>query len=127
MKRDMDLIRQVLLLLEEKPAGPVMSNDLHASIENVETIDLLSHLELMTDAGLIKARVTWYTAGNGGKAVINSITWEGYEFLEAAREGSIWEKAKRAAGALSFEVLKHFLITAAKNQAVKAIAQLSES
>jgi len=48
-----------------------------------------------------------------------NLTWDGHEFLDAARNPSLWERAKCTAlkqtGGLSLEVLKSVLIDLAKH------------
>lgn len=51
--------------------------------------------------------------------MVKSLTWDGHEFLEAARDDSLWEKAKRLVlektGTLTFEALKLALMEAMKS------------
>jgi len=48
------------------------------------------------------------------------LTWEGHNFLDAAREESRWKKAmtviKDKAGTVSFEIVKQVLVSMAKEQ-----------
>jgi hypothetical protein len=45
---------------------------------------------------------------------INGLTWAGHEFLEASRDDSRWNKAKKIisekTGSFSFEILKSILM-----------------
>ena len=47
-----------------------------------------------------------------------SLTWQGHEFIEAARNDTFWKKAKKIvfskSGALSIDVVKALLIAMAK-------------
>lgn len=73
------------------------------------------HVKLLEEAGLIEARIMTAMGGEF-ECVVNSLTWAGHEFLEAARDNSRWEKVKRLVvektGSLPFEVLKAGLLQA---------------
>ena len=57
--------------------------------------------------------------------MITSVTWAGYEFLDAARSDTVWNRAKSAvitgAGGLAFDVLKAVLIKVGVDQAMQAL------
>lgn len=115
MKRDMDLARQILLAVEERPYQSGSGFTLtHKEIE-AETLDY--HVMLLHEAGLIEATNTTYL---GGKTVwrIKRLTWQGHEFLEAARDQSTWNQAKKTisekGGSLTFDVLKGVLTQLAR-------------
>jgi hypothetical protein len=86
MKRDMDLIRRILLSTE--------SEDLD-SIQDVDGKTLAFHVALLEEAGLLKAYLSYDGADLPVGFVIRRITWSGYEFLESVRDKTIWEKAKK--------------------------------
>lgn len=114
MRRDMDLIRNILLELESQPsAGPL--KDLR--IESYNEDEISYHVLLLHEAGLIEAldasgrdRLQWWPI---------RLTWQGHEFLEASRDDARWKAAKEkivgAGGGLVFEVLKQLLVTLMKN------------
>jgi hypothetical protein len=106
MKRDKELIKQLLLLAEESESIltitqdtiPVQLEYLKATIETI-----VQHTAMLIDAGLIKGKLM------KGGVVITAMTWEGYEFIENARNNKVWNSAKRAAGELSWEVFVNVL------------------
>lgn len=110
MKRDMDLIRLVLMELEDGKAPEEMSK---FSEEQVTY-----HRYLAKEAGLIEAAVA--KDGQGRVADVHpiSLTWDGHEFLDLARSSSVWSKAKNKlleiGGSWSVDLLKEALTTAAK-------------
>ena len=116
MKRDMDLVRKILLEVEELPGPRPKLRELE--IEGCDEVQVQYHLKLMSDAGLIDT----YEAGDPGKLKLlpQGLTWDGHDFLDAAREESRWRKAmasiKQKAGAVSFEVVKQVLVSIAKDQ-----------
>lgn len=113
MHRDMDLIRKILLAIEAHPEP--YSWDVPLDIPGCSEKEICYHVKLLEEAGLIEARIM--TASGGVfKCAVNSLTWAGHEFLEAAREDSRWAKVKHLVvektGSLSFEVLKAGLVQA---------------
>jgi hypothetical protein len=72
------------------------------------TEEVVAHLRLLEDAGYVDAR--FMGPIDNDTAVILRITHAGYEFLEASRQPTLWEKAKqhvKSVGApLSLEIVK---------------------
>ena len=115
MKRDMDLVRSILLKIEASEGDPRMRIRL-GSFEGHSAIEVSYHVKLMTQAGLIEAKDR--STFDGFRWEPQQLTWAGHEFLAAARDGNLWERAKRIAlkqtGGLSLEVLQEVLINLAK-------------
>jgi hypothetical protein len=85
MKRDMELIRLLLLKQEIGEAPPELAK---YSVE-----EKLYNLQLMDDANLI---VVHFGKGNQGEVVdvdIRRLTWAGHDFLDATKDSKIWKKA----------------------------------
>jgi hypothetical protein len=85
MKRDMNLIR--LLLLETEGEDP--KPDLSPYNEDQR----LHHSALLIEAGLVHGEIILDGNGQPGATVILRLTWAGHEFLDAARNDTIWHKA----------------------------------
>jgi repressor of nif and glnA expression len=124
MKRDMDLARKILKLIEDD-ADPNNFTDL--DLEPLEGQgynheQIAYHVRLLHEAELVDAKST----NQGVSYKVRSLTWEGHDFLEASRDDTIWEKAKnivlKKTGGIAFETLKATLIDLGKN-AVKEITQ----
>ncbi|MGG3925690.1 DUF2513 domain-containing protein [Metabacillus fastidiosus] len=105
MKRDMDLIREILIKTEEKESS--------TSWEPIEIDgydeDLLEYnVKLLKQNGLIEAQ---FSLPSG--FMIRNLTWEGHEFLDAARNETIWKKTKNIViekgGSVSFQILIELL------------------
>jgi len=119
MKRDIDLIRKILIYLEEKPDDRVVQ-EIH--LEGYSTKEIQYHFILMDEAGFIRCERE--KSSSTDDRVIRvypfSLTWQGHEFLEASRNDTFWKKAKDTvkskAGALPIEVLKALLISMAKEK-----------
>ena len=114
MQRDVDLIREILMQMADHDHG--YAPKLELSGHTNEEVGF--HIWLMADAKLIKAIDVTAHGEASPSAIPIHITWQGYEFLEAARSQSAWESGKKLvlskAGGLSFELLKAYLIYEAK-------------
>lgn len=109
MKRDMDLLRQLLLKLETcneddgQSIWHYKSNDM--PIDGYSWEQVLYHYQLAVEAGLVD---------QGGQGVMNGflfrrLTWAGHDFVDAVRDDDIWRKTRQgatAAGGFSVELLK---------------------
>lgn len=116
MERDMDLVRKILLEVER-----LFPSDKFEiiEIENYDRSTINYHLTLLKGAGLIKAEeIPIMNSQNEFYPI--ELTWEGHDFLDAARNDTIWKQAKafmkdKGMG-LSFDVLKGVLILKAKQE-----------
>jgi len=119
MKRDMDLVRAILLKIESSEGDP-RKRVMLGSFEGHSNIEVSYHVKLLAQAGLIEARD--HSTFSGFAWVPQQLTWDGHEFLDAARSDNLWKQAKnvvlKQTGGLSLEVLKPVLINLAK-QAVE--------
>ena len=97
MKRDIDLIRRILTEVEANDGTSVWSTSNPLAAYNVG---------LMHDADLVDARVISNSQGLPAQAAILKITWEGHDFLDAAKDDTIWNtvKAKVLAPGVSWTV-----------------------
>jgi uncharacterized protein DUF2513 len=86
VKRDMDLVRAILLAVEARPTN---STEVSVSVPGRDDREVGEHLQLMEDAGLVEG--VYISSGSAG---CNRLTWHGYEFLESARNETVWKKAK---------------------------------
>jgi hypothetical protein len=111
MKRDMDLIRELLLKLESLPFDQEHPAALHAHEERVavdghSTTEIAYHLRLLKDAGLIGPP----TKSQLGTAIwFDGLTWAGHDYLDAIRDPEVWRKTKEgasAAGGFTVDLLK---------------------
>lgn len=109
MKRDMDIIRRILLARME-------SNELQiTSLESVEPAVFVAHAQWMEEAGLIKA--TFFPEGKitASQAFVFRLTWNGCEFADAVASDTLWKKAKdnviKPGLSFTFDTLKDWLKT----------------
>jgi hypothetical protein len=115
MKRDADLVRQILLKIEASSPDDNLSE---LSVEGYSPEQVTYHLTLLQEAGLIAAVDI---SGYEGEAWIPTrLTWHGHEFLDAARDEKRWRKVKLAmskTGGVVVSVAEQLLIDLVKNQA----------
>ena len=94
MKRDMDLVRAILLTIEGEPRG--FAPEIEISGYTQEQINY--HAILLGEAGLAKVFDMTAHGDKSPQAKITQLTWAGYEFLDSARENKRWNQAKDLIG-----------------------------
>jgi hypothetical protein len=110
MKRDMELVRLVLL-----------------DAEGEELVDLSSYTEdqigyhrwLVLGAGLADGSETTGAGETHRSALLIGLTWQGHDFLDNARNDLIWKRTLQAVaergGSVSFAIFQSLLIATAKS------------
>lgn len=104
MKRDMDLVRKIMLLLNNHEHGYAPSD---LSIDGYSEEQIGYHCFLLNDAGLIEAEEECASGEQSPFAIPTRLTWEGHEFIENAQNEKIWGQTKEAVhklGNASFSV-----------------------
>lgn len=94
MKRDMDLIRAIMLHLEKHPEPDLNLEEV--VLDDYADDVVLGHLILLEEAGFIQMNIERYGGGEPPQILIHRITWAGHEFLEAVRDETIWAKSTKA-------------------------------
>jgi hypothetical protein len=92
MKRDMELIRKMVLAIEDEPSGFAP----HFNFDAFTSEHIGSHAHLMNQAGLATGSNVTHTGSIGPEAVLTALTWTGHEFAAAARNESIWKQAMKS-------------------------------
>jgi len=114
LKRDMDLVRTILLHFEEKKDFRHQKPE-DFQFAGFDERTIAYHVDLMYEAGLLSCEAT---RSRGKERLVQAIpyrlTWQGHEFLDAARNPKVWEQAKstfreKAIG-MSFDLLREVLI-----------------
>lgn len=104
MKRNMDLIRALLLEIEEKHDGSGRSVKITGT-GNSE-VEVVEHLFMLTEAEMIESRDASHMQGRG--IIVLRMTWKGHEYLDNIRDPEIWEKTKSGAekiGGFSLDIV----------------------
>ena len=106
MKRNWELVREILLSLENKES----SLD-YLEPEQVEGYgsELVSyHIQILDEAGLIEGHCT-QAMGSPVHCYAKRLTWIGHEFLDEIRSETVWSRTKSLLKdkgiALSFEAI----------------------
>lgn len=109
MKRDLELVRKILLHLE-KGGDAGSPSGFHAFVDDGYEIGAIHyHVRLLHDAGLIEADEIvpgqWWP---------ERMTWSGHEFLDAARNEELWRETKqrveKGTGGAPFSVFHELLL-----------------
>lgn len=116
MKRDLDLVRAMLITAENSD-GPVGEAEL-LSVEP-DARKVAYHLELMEAHGLIRASVRYDGFNRTPLSMeLSSATWDGYDYLDAMRSTRVWDKAKAsmtgAIGEVSLPLAKETCLMVAR-------------
>jgi hypothetical protein len=92
MQRDMELVRKILLAMEAEPSG---TGPMYPKIEGYDPDTVAYHIYIMGTGRLIECDPgVAAREGEVRKASARNIMWDGYEFLNAARDQDTWEQAK---------------------------------
>ena len=113
MKRDMDLIRLMLLTIEADDHGFAPKIEIPGYTQE----QIGYHAVLLGEAGLAKVHDITCMESDSPVAMISRLTWTGHEFLDAARENNRWNKAKDTIGKIggaSLPVWMDILVELAK-------------
>jgi predicted transcriptional regulator len=115
MKREMEVVKQLLLLIEENEDD---RKELKIPI-NINRDTAAYHLKILDQAGYTKSNVHY--ASNEPLWITSSLTWEGHEFLSALKNDKAVEIAEKKSGEkgsklsdLPFEVMKQLVIASSK-------------
>lgn len=117
MKRNFDLIRGILIDLEEwQEDVPLQTGNLLYDCISPKEINY--HAKLLIDDGYIEGEIIPGNNGQPMAAILLSLTMKGHDFLENARENTIWEKVKKEAAiktaSVSLSVFQELLKAAMK-------------
>lgn len=91
MKRDMDLVRLILLKIEEKYKSTAIVN---LPIEGYDMETVAYHCKIMDEAGLISNYQAQYAEDTLYAFFVGPLTWEGNDYLDKVRDDTLWGKTK---------------------------------
>lgn len=129
MKRDMDLVRKLLMKIEEvyEPGSGKISVS-KVMIDGYDAQTVVEHLMLMKEADLLQS-IDAKTYITGSTVVsIGNLTNKGYDTLEAFKNDTIWNKTKDVVKEKGlpividvFKDIASSLISSATEGAIKAL------
>ena len=107
MKRDWDVIREILQKAEE------LEPNKYLELENFSSdtaYEVSYNIRLLYDAGLIDAEDVSTNGDGPDEFFVFRLTWNGHEFLDSIRSDSVWKKTKdkivEKGGVMTFDVVK---------------------
>ncbi len=101
MKRDMELIKIILLNIENDEANN--------KIEDYEEEEIMYNKFLLNEAGYIDAIIATYTEGASSrlaKVHVKNLTWKGHELLDVLKDDNKFNLIKDLGKNLSLEALR---------------------
>jgi hypothetical protein len=105
MKRNLNLIRDLLLIIEGADGGAMSHSD-HGLTPSDHCVQ--QHLRMLVEAGFVRG-----VGITGDGSICVRLTWDGHEFLELTRNEQLWARAKRyvheKTGGMSVEALRAVL------------------
>lgn len=115
MKRDMELIRKILLAVEGSESAFAPDP---LKIEGYTDEQITYHSFLLVNAGLVHGHIS-IEAGESLLALVEYPTWAGHEFLDAARDETRWRKVMAKVAekgeSVTIGVLEGLLVAAMKS------------
>ncbi len=115
MKRNLDLVREILLEVEAQDAGQAKKyNFVDISQEKAK------HVLLLVQAGLLERADNV----NSTQAVKVELTWEGHDFVDAIQDNGVWDKTKEGAaklGGTTLGVIKDLAVAYIKQEAAEKL------
>lgn len=105
LKRDMDLIRSILLEIEGKEST---TSWVTLSLEGYSDEQINYHLDLLDQVGFLEVKKFSLE-----RHMVRNITMRGHDFLDNAKNESVWEKTKTVikdhGGSASMQVIVELL------------------
>lgn len=115
MKRDMNLVRNILLHVEQSDNTVLITG--HEFVD-INKATVCAHVKLIAAKGLIAG--DWHSSGYK----CTGLTWEGYELLDNIRDDSRWAvilKGIAKSKTFSMGVLQSVAASVASTAAIKAL------
>ena len=107
MKRDIDLVRKLLLYVEDK-TGTNTLDSTTLSVQGHDRLEVGYHIRLLADAGLLNYIDGSAMGDDVPNYLIEGLTWRGHDFVDSIRDNTVWKRTKEAlkpVGAVSIEVI----------------------
>lgn len=109
MRRDLDLIRRILITIEESERGygniSVLAKKMGEDFNKV-----CFHIQLLVENGYMNGEATYFSGNPQVIYYMHGITFAGYDYLDSIRNDTIWERTKEKlqtfGSAASLEVVR---------------------
>lgn len=114
MKRDLDLMRKILLRIEAQPEVPPKTLIIEDFLDLCDNPQVLSlHIGLLRDSGLIETAGESYD-GDVRDYDIARLTFNGYEYLDSVRSAKVWKAVRERLSAIGGATLEIVMEVAAE-------------
>lgn len=104
MKRDMELVRKLVLFLE---SNDEVDESTEIEVEDYDHEAIRYHLALMGEAGLLNVTHCRECV------IVTGITWQGHEFADLVRDPKVWQSTlttvAKKTGSISFDIIVQVL------------------
>lgn len=91
MKRDLNLIREIMLALEDVSVFPLQTAEVCELLNTEDYLAVNEHLKMLASAGLISGRERGWV--DGRLFLFDGITYDGHDFIEQIRNDTVFNKA----------------------------------
>ena len=112
MKRDLNLIRELLLWAETHCVGRTIAST-QIKLENYSNQQIIYHILLLQDAGFIDYGIS-RSVNNNKNPHFSRLTNSGHDFLDSIRQDTIFDQVKQklaeGANSVALEVVKSLAI-----------------
>ena len=111
MKRDIDLLRGILLRVEAEgnPEEPLIHS---LGIDGVDQALVNEHVKLLIESGYIEGEIKYSTNNRILLTAIRGLTPKAYDFLDNIRNNELWhrirERVATTTGTASVPIIEHF-------------------
>src|ERR1051326_880734 len=109
MKRNMELVREILIQTEAYAYG---KGSVDLNIDDFPEEDVSYNVKILGEAGLLHA--VNLSTGMTFCWRPTSLTWQGHEFLDSVRNDTVWHRTKEIiaekGGAIPFAVLQQIVL-----------------
>lgn len=112
----MELIKQIMIILEENE--PIKMSELvnSESLTEYDQEEIIENCITIAGAELVK-----WEKDDSGECYFKYLTWKGHDFIDNARNSTVWKVAMKSAGKLSFGVFQQALEQSAVSYALKKL------
>ena len=111
MKRDMELVREILLAVQARTDLKLQ----RLTLEGRDDLIVERHIEMLYEAGLLEglSRKNMQRATASADIIIKDMSWDGHDFLAALDNEDVWSKMRSTfstadLASLPLSVLKDF-------------------
>jgi hypothetical protein len=108
MQRNPELIRHILLKIEELPFP---NQYMSFQFKDYKDLEITYHVTLLTESDLVEAEAHPYSCFDEWSNV--RLTWQGHELTDLIRDEKRWQQALEKTGqtgSVNFEILKKQLL-----------------